>query len=109
MDNIINASLQVLPSGGPLHPYELVDRAIEVIEKSGLKYKVCPFETVVEGTYDEVMAVFKQAQQACYDAGATSVMAYFKIQSAADDVTIEDKMEKYEEERKTEKQHRVSK
>lgn len=96
MDNIINASLQVLPSGGPLHPYELVDRAIEVIEKSGLKYKVCPFETVVEGAYDEVMAVFKQAQQACYDAGATSVMAYIKIQSATENVVIEDKMGKYE-------------
>ena len=109
MNKNVNASLQVLPSGGPLHPYELVDRAIEVIAKSGLRYRVCPFETVVEGTYDEVMAVFKQTQQACYDAGATSVMAYIKIQSAADDVTIEDKMEKYEEERKTEKQHRVSK
>lgn len=96
MNKIINASLQVLPSGGTLHPYEIVDRAIEVIEKSGLKYKVCPFETVVEGSYDEVMAVFKKAQQACYDAGATSVMTYFKIQSALNDVAIEDKMEKYE-------------
>lgn len=96
MNKIINASLQVLPSGGTLHPYEIVDRAIEVIEKSGLKYKVCPFETVVEGSYDEVMAVFKKAQQACYDAGAKSVMTYFKIQSALNDVAIEDKMEKYE-------------
>lgn len=95
MTKTINASLQVLPSGGTNHPYEIVDQVIEVIAKSGLKYRVCPFETVVEGTYDEVMAVFKAAQQACYDAGATNVMAYFKIQSAVDDVTIEDKMEKY--------------
>ncbi len=95
MTKTINASLQVLPFGGTKHPYEIVDQAIEVIAKSGLKYRVCPFETVVEGAYDEVMAVFKAAQQACYDAGATSVMAYFKIQSAVDDVTIEDKMEKY--------------
>lgn len=96
MNHIINASLQVLPSGGTKHPYEIVDRAIEVIAKSGLKYKVCPFETVVEGTYDEIMTVFKQAQQICYDAGATHVMAYFKIQSSQNDVNIEDKMEKYE-------------
>lgn len=96
MNKIINASLQVLPSGGPLHPYEIVDRAIEVIEKSGLKYKVCPFETVVEGTYDEIMSVFKLAQQACYDAGAESVMAYFKIQSSVENVSIEDKVGKYE-------------
>ncbi|VBB46867.1 conserved hypothetical protein [uncultured Paludibacter sp.] len=95
MKHIINASLQVLPSGGTKHPYEIVDRAIEVIAASGLKYKVCPFETVVEGTYDEIMSVFKKAQQACYDAGAQSVMAYIKIQSSQKNVSIEDKMKKY--------------
>ncbi len=96
MKKQINATLQVLPSGGTLNPYKMVDKAIEVIAKSGLKYKVCPFETVVEGDYDEIMEVFKKAQQACYDAGATNVMAYFKIQSSENGVTIEDKMKKYE-------------
>lgn len=96
MNKKINAALQVLPSGGEKHPYEIVDKAIEVIARSGLKYKVCPFETVVEGTYDEIMNVFKAAQQACYDAGAQSIIAYFKIQTSLNDVTIEDKMEKYE-------------
>jgi len=52
---------------------------------------------VMEGTYDEVMEVVKKAQQACYDAGAESMMTYIKIQSSKDtDVSIEDKMEKYE-------------
>ncbi len=96
MKKQINATLQVLPSGGNLHPYEMVDKAIEVIVKSGLKHKVCPFETVVEGDYDAIMDVFKKAQQACYDAGATNVMAYFKIQSSNTGVTIQDKMENYE-------------
>jgi len=68
-----------------------------VIAASGLKYRVTPFETVMEGTYDEVMEVVKKAQQACYDAGAESMMTYIKIQSSKDaDVRIEDKMEKYE-------------
>lgn len=96
MNRTINASLQVLPTGGTKHPYDIVDQAIAVIKSSGLKYKVCPFETVVEGSYDEIMSVFKAVQQACYDAGAESVMAYFKIQSAVNDVSIEDKMGKYE-------------
>ncbi len=95
MTKQINATLQVLPSGGDLHPYEMVDKAIEIIEKSELKYKVCPFETVVEGDYDTIMDVFKKAQQACYKAGATNVMAYCKIQSSKNGVTIEDKIEKY--------------
>lgn len=97
MNKTINASLQVLPSGGTLPVYEMVDRAIEVIAASGLKYRVTPFETVMEGEYDKIMEIVKQAQQACYDAGAESMMTYIKIQSSKDeDVRIEDKMEKYE-------------
>jgi uncharacterized protein YqgV (UPF0045/DUF77 family) len=43
------------------------------------------------------MAGCEHAQQACDDAGAESMMTYIKIQSSKDsDVTIEDKMEKYE-------------
>lgn len=96
MKNTVNAALQVLPSGGKLHPYDYVDKAIEVIAQSGLTYRVCPFETVVEGSYEEIMDVFKKAQEACYLAGAEKVMAYFKIQSAVDAVRIGDKVDKYD-------------
>jgi uncharacterized protein (TIGR00106 family) len=96
MDKIVNVALQVLPSSASIHPYLLVDKAIEVIAASGLKYKVTPFETVMEGTYDDIMKVVKQAQEACYSAGAESLMTYIKIQSSRKDVSIEDKMEKYE-------------
>ncbi|MBP8994424.1 MAG: thiamine-binding protein [Bacteroidales bacterium] len=97
MNKIVNIALQILPSSSTVHPYKLVDKAIEVIAASGLKYRVTPFETVIEGTYDQVMEIVKQAQQACYDAGAESMMTYIKIQSSKDtDVSIEDKMEKYE-------------
>jgi Uncharacterized conserved protein len=96
MDKIVNIALQVLPSSSSVHPYALVDKAIEVIASSGLRYKVTPFETVMEGTYDNIMDVIKKAQEACYEAGADSLMTYIKIQSSRKDVSIEDKMEKYE-------------
>ena len=96
MDKIVNIALQVLPTSKTIHPYTLVDKAIEVIANSGLRYKVCPFETVMEGTYEDIMKVVKQAQEACYEAGADSLMIYIKIQSSKGDVSIEDKMEKYE-------------
>ena len=96
MDKIVNIALQVLPTSKTIHPYALVDKAIEVIANSGLRYKVCPFETVLEGTYEEIMKVVKQAQEACYEAGADSMMTYIKIQSSRGDVNIDDKMEKYE-------------
>ena len=51
----------------------------------------------MEGNYDRIMEVVKLAQQACYDAGAESLMTYLKIQSNGNgDVNIEDKMGKYE-------------
>ena len=92
----VNIALQVLPSANGKHPYSIVDKAIEVIAKSGLKYKVTPFETVMEGTYEEIMRVVIEAQTACYEAGAENLMTYIKIQSSLSDVTIEDKMEKYQ-------------
>ena len=96
MNNIVNIALQILPSSKSIHPYILVDKAIDVIKVSGLKYKVTPFETVIEGNYDQIMEVVKEAQLACYNDGAESLMTYIKIQSSLEDVTIDDKMKKYE-------------
>ena len=96
MTKTVNIALQVLPTSTTVHPYLLVDKAIEVMEKSGLRYKVTPFETVMEGSYDEIMEVVKLAQEACYEAGAETMMTYIKIQSSRKDVSIDDKMEKYE-------------
>lgn len=95
--NQVNIALQVLPTSKTVHPYIIVDKAIEVIVASGIKYQVTPFETVMEGDYDTIMKVIKKAQEACYEAGAESVMTYVKIQTnAVKDVFISDKMEKYQ-------------
>jgi uncharacterized protein YqgV (UPF0045/DUF77 family) len=97
MNNTVNIALQILPTSKTVHPYSIVDAAIAVIAASGLKYRVTPFETVMEGSYDRIMEVVKLAQQACYDAGAENLMTYLKIQSNGNgDVSIEDKMGKYE-------------
>ncbi|MEA3317841.1 MAG: thiamine-binding protein [Bacteroidota bacterium] len=93
----INAAIQVLPRSKTIHTYDLVDSAIEIIKKSGLKYRVCPFETVVEGSYEDVMNLVKEVQDACYDNGAEEMLVYLKIQSTKNsDVTIGDKMDKYD-------------
>jgi len=96
MNKTVNIALQILPSSSSVHPYTLVDKAIEVIAASGLRYKVTPFETVMEGSYENIMEVVKQTQEACYEAGAESLMTYIKIQSSRKDVSIDDKMGKYE-------------
>lgn len=92
----INLAIQVIPKSTTVDMYALIDRAIEEIQKSGLKYLVCPFETVVEGEYDEVMQLVKQVQEVCIEAGADEVLVNLKIQrSAAKDLFYEDKIKKF--------------
>jgi len=97
MENIINVAIQVLPRSSSKGTYELVDVAIELIQNSGLKYRVCPFETVIEGRYDEVMELVKGIHKAVYASGAEEMITNMKIQTRYNqDVYIEDKMNKYE-------------
>jgi uncharacterized protein (TIGR00106 family) len=96
-EKIVNVAVQVLPVARDKKSYDIVDAAIEVIDKSGLNYMVTPFETVMEGKYADLMKVVSQVQAVCYEAGAESVMCYVKIQSRREGtVTIMDKMAKYE-------------
>lgn len=98
MDNNINLAIQVIPKIKSGNPYAVVDKAIEVIQKSGVKYRVCPFETVMEGPYEKLMKIADEAQKACLNAGAEEVLVNIKIQRRAHgDVTIEEKTGKYDQ------------
>lgn len=97
MKNYVNIALQVLPKSETKKAYDLVDEAIKVIQDSGLKYRVCPFETVIEGPYNEIMQIVEKVQERCFESGADELMVYIKIQNRKDSkVTIEDKMAKYD-------------
>ena len=97
MNPQVNVALQVLPGSAEKHPYAIVDKAIAIIQSSGIHYKVCPFETVLEGNYDEIMELIKKIQVACLDYGAEKMISFLKIEiSNNQPVKIEDKMKKYE-------------
>ena len=89
----VNVSVQVLPLVEDV--YAVVDKAIEVIAKSGVKYEVCPMETVMEGPLDQLIEVAKAAHLACFEAGAGRVVTLIKIGDAVEGTTIEDKVAKY--------------
>lgn len=96
MNSYVNVAIQIVPRSSTVHPYNIVDTAIEVIKSSGLKYMVCPFETVIEGEYHRILQLVEQIHNACYSAGAEDILCYIKIQSSANQpVTINDKMTKY--------------
>lgn len=93
----VNVALQVLPSSKTKQPYDIVDKAIQIIKESGIRYRVCPFETVMEGDYDEIMAIIKKVQLAGLDYGADNMISFIKVQiDKENDVTIEDKTGKYD-------------
>lgn len=92
---VINVSFQVLPQVPDGNSYAVVDRAIEVVQHSGVKYEVGPMETTMEGELDELLDIVKNAQQACIDAGAKRVMTIVKIDYAPQGVTMEEKVGKY--------------
>jgi uncharacterized protein YqgV (UPF0045/DUF77 family) len=93
---IINLGIQIVPKSKTQDAYALVDKAIEIIQASGVKYEVTPFETVMEGPEEQLMEIARQAQDAVLKAGADEILVYYRMQIRKDqDVTIEEKTGKY--------------
>jgi uncharacterized protein YqgV (UPF0045/DUF77 family) len=96
MNQNINIAIQVLPKCHTKNEWDIVDVAIAEIKKSGLPHMVCPFETSIEGPYDEIMQLIKKIHDACYEAGAEELLCNIKIHSKSGaKATIEEKMHKY--------------
>lgn len=53
------AEFSIVPLGTGESISHYVARAIKIVEQSGLDYRMNPMGTVVEGAWDEVMAVIK--------------------------------------------------
>ena len=75
----------------------IVDEVIAYIKSTGLNYYVGPFETTIEGDYDELMDIVKECQHIAVRAGAPSVAAYNKVSyhPEGDVLTIEKKVTKH--------------
>ncbi len=91
----INAAIQLLPLNTAANKYSVIDKAISTIQNSGLKYRVCPFETVVEGNSDAVYALIRQIQEETLKGGCEELLLNIKIHAGNRDLQISDKMEKY--------------
>ncbi len=90
----LNVGVQVLPLVDDAFP--VVDKAIEAIQASGVKYEVGPLETTLEGDdMDQLVEVAKSAHRACFEAGARKVVTIIKIADALEGTSIEKKIGKY--------------
>ena len=96
----MNASvaIQTLPEAkNDEERIRIVDEVIADIKSTGLKCYVGPFETAIEGDYDELMDIVKECQHIAVRAGAPSVLAYIKVdyRPEGDVLTIERKVTKH--------------
>ncbi len=93
----VNLAIQVLPLNmEQAEAIRIIDVAIARIQQSGLKHVVCPFETVIEGYYPDVMKLLDDIQDDCYMAGAETLIINMKLhRSAVKDLHISEKTGKY--------------
>ena len=96
----MNASvaIQVLPkTDSDEELIRIVDEVIAYIKSKGLNCSVGPFETTIEGDYDELMDIVKECQKVAVKAGAAEVSAYVKVvyKPEGDVLTIEKKITKH--------------
>ena len=91
----VNLSLQVLPVVLDAQIYDVVDKVIEYIQESGVKYEVGPMETTMEGDLDLLLEIVKKAQDICIKEGAERVVSVVKIDYKPEGVTMDEKIRKY--------------
>jgi len=96
MNHKVNLAIQVLPTTEHTHPYEIIDKVIELINQRGYNHMVCPFETVVECSMDEALKLIADIHHECYQYDTQSMLVNIKIHSHKHkDAFIDDKMAKY--------------
>lgn len=57
---MIMAEISIYPVGKGEHLCKPVSEAVDIIEQSGLNYKLTPMGTIVEGNWDNVFATIKK-------------------------------------------------
>lgn len=94
---ICNVSLQVIPNVEEERIYPVVDKVIEYIDSTGVKYEVSAMETTMEGELDFLLEIVKNAQDICIKEGAKRVCSMVKIDYKQEGVTMDEKIKKYRE------------
>lgn len=90
-----NVSLQILPVVEENKLYGVIDKVIEFIEKSNVKYEVGPMETTMEGELSKLLNIVEEAHNICIKAGTGRVVSVIKIDYKPEGITMAEKTNKY--------------
>ena len=88
-------ALQVLPLSQGIDRIAVIDKVIAYLQTQGVTMVVTPFETVLEGEFDELMRILKEALEVAGQ-GADNVFAHVKI-NIGEILSIDEKLENHNE------------
>ncbi|ALS74056.1 hypothetical protein AUC31_01770 [Planococcus rifietoensis] len=89
-------SIQIIPktkNGEDVIPY--VDKAIAVIEKSGVPYQVNPLETTMEGDLAQLFSIVEEMNEAMIENGSSNVISQIKVLYQPSGASMDKLTEKY--------------
>ena len=93
---IVSAAFQFVPVKGTTDPIAVIDDIIALIQQSGCTYQVCPFETAVEGTVEQIMTLQEKILQTAQQRTGLEFLLYVKFHAAAgEDRTLHEKTDKF--------------
>ena len=88
-------ALQVIPLAQGIDRIAVIDQVIAYLQAQEVTMVVTPFETVLEGEFDELMRILKEALEVAGQ-GADNVFANVKI-NIGEILSIDEKLEMYNE------------
>ena len=91
----ITLSFKISPHVVEDRLYPVVDQVIALIRSRGIRHVVGPSETTMEGDWDTLFALVKDAHQLCLQSGAWRVGSVLQVDMAPRSVTIDEKTAKY--------------
>ncbi len=92
---LANLSLQVIPINQE-NAYGVIDQALLLIKKSGIKHIVGPFSTSLEGELDVLMNLVDQIRKTCFEAGANELILNMQLHLHKNkDASFEDKIQRW--------------
>ncbi len=86
------AVMPMLPFVSEEEMYSVVDKVIDTIKQSGLKYEVGAMSTTVEGEFDEIFELIKTCHKLPFELGTQRVITVARIDEKVGGLTIDEKL-----------------
>ncbi|GFP78005.1 MTH1187 family thiamine-binding protein [Clostridium fungisolvens] len=89
------AVMPLVPCASEDEMYKVVDKVIEYIGQSGLKYEVGAMSTTIEGELDKVFEVIKKAHRIPFDLGIDRVVTVVRLDERYGGISIDEKLKNH--------------